>query len=103
MEIYQGLLYPHLRQAHDRIYFGAWRGSSPSLADLKEAQRQLGCFLDGLERELQRAGGDSPGRARSAYGLRESGCLRWHDNNHVLLWPRSLLIWRGNGIFEHGT
>ena len=28
MEIYRGLLYAHLREAHDRIYFGAWRGSS---------------------------------------------------------------------------
>lgn len=58
---YQGLMYPHLREIHDRIYFGAWRGPSPSLPDLQEVTRQLGKFLDALEDEL---GQDSPGRAR---------------------------------------
>ena len=61
MEIYQGLLYPNLREAHDRIYFGAWRGSSPTLGDLVEARRQLECFLDALEQELRQA---SPPGAR---------------------------------------
>jgi len=71
MEIYRDLLYPHLRQAHDRTYFGAWRGSSPTLVDLVEAQRQLKCFLDALEQELQEA--TPPGaseylaKARDAY------------------------------------
>jgi hypothetical protein len=55
MEIYRGLLYPHLRKAHDRIYFGAWRGSSPTVGDLVDARRQLECFLDALEQELQQA------------------------------------------------
>jgi hypothetical protein len=71
MEIYRGLLYPHLREAHDRIYFGPWRGSSPTASDLLEARRQLDHFLDALEQELQPAG--PPGameylaRARDAY------------------------------------
>jgi len=71
MEIYQGFLYPHLREAHDRVFFGAWRGSSPTVADLKEAQGHLGRFLDGLGRELQQA--SPPGaqeylaKAREAY------------------------------------
>jgi hypothetical protein len=56
MEIYRGLLYPHLREAHDRIYFGAWRGPSPTLTDLSEAHQQLGRFLDGLEQELHGTG-----------------------------------------------
>ena len=56
MEIYRGLLYPHLREVHDRIYFGAWRGPSPTLADLSEAHQQLGHFLDALEQELQGTG-----------------------------------------------
>lgn len=55
MEIYRNLLYPHLREVHDRIYFGAWRGSSPALVDLVEARRQLGDFLGALEQELQQA------------------------------------------------
>ena len=55
MEIYRDLLYPDLREAHDRIYFGAWRGSSPTPGDLVEAWRQLECFLNALEQELQRA------------------------------------------------
>lgn len=71
MDIYRALLYPDLREAHDRIYFGAWRGSSPTLADLKEAHQQLGRFLAALERELQH--GSPPGgneylaKAREAY------------------------------------
>ena len=58
---YQGLMYPHLREIHDRIYFGAWRGPSPTLSDLQDVTRQLGEFLDALEQELHQ---DSPGRAR---------------------------------------
>jgi hypothetical protein len=70
-DIYRGLQYPALREAHDRIYFGAWRGSSPTLGDLQEAHRRLGGFLDALERELQQASPagtrDYLARAREAY------------------------------------
>jgi hypothetical protein len=71
MEIYRGLLYPHLREAHDRIYFGAWRGSSPTVDDLLEARHQLEYFLDALEEELHQV--SPPGaeeylaKARDAY------------------------------------
>jgi len=71
MGIYRGLLYPDLREAHDRIYFGAWRGSSPTPSDLKDAHQQLGRFLDALEQELHQ--GSPPGgneylaKAREAY------------------------------------
>lgn len=58
---YQGLRYADLREAHDRIYFGAWRGTSPTLLCIQEAYRQLGSFLDALEQTL---GPDSPGRAK---------------------------------------
>jgi hypothetical protein len=61
MEIYRDLLYSHLREAHDRIYFGAWRGSSPTASDLLKARRQVECFLDALEQELRQA---SPPGAR---------------------------------------
>ena len=71
MEIYQGLLYPHLRKAHDRIYFGAWRGSSPTLVDLVEARRQLECFLGALDQELQQ---DSPPGAREYLAKARDAC-----------------------------
>lgn len=58
---YKGLRYPELREAHDRIYFGRWRGSSPTLAHLLDAYRQLGGFLDALEQTLAP---DNSGRAR---------------------------------------
>lgn len=58
---YRDLSYPHLREAHDRIYFGAWRGSSPTMGDLRDVYRQLGNFLETLEQELRQ---DSPRRTR---------------------------------------
>jgi len=58
---YLGLPYAHLREMHDRIYFGHWRGSSPTLAHLLDAYRQLGGFLDALEQTLAP---DSSGRAK---------------------------------------
>jgi hypothetical protein len=71
MEIYRGLLYPHLRAAHDRIYFGGWRGSSPTVDDLLEARRQLVCFLDALEEELHKTSPQGAkeylAKARDAY------------------------------------
>jgi hypothetical protein len=71
MDIYEGLQYAELRRVHDRVYFGAWRGSSPGLSDLKKAYHQLGRFLDALEHELHQA--SPPGaedylaKAREAY------------------------------------
>jgi len=58
---YQGLSFPHLRLAHDRIYFGAWRGSAPTQVDLQDVYLQLRRFLDLLEQELRP---DSPERAK---------------------------------------
>ncbi len=58
---YQGLKFPELREAHDRIYFGPWRGSSATLLHLEEAYRQLESFLDALEQTLDP---DSPERAK---------------------------------------
>lgn len=53
---YRGLLYTHLQEAHDRLYFGPWRGSSASARDLQRAYHQLGRYLDALEREVSKAG-----------------------------------------------
>jgi hypothetical protein len=71
MEIYRGLLYARLREAHDRIYFGAWRGSSPTLGDLVEARRQLESFFGALEQELQQA---SPPGAREYLAKARETC-----------------------------
>ena len=49
---YRGLLYAHLQEGHDRLYFGPWRSSSASARDLQRAHHQLGRYLDALEREV---------------------------------------------------
>lgn len=73
MEIYRGLAYPQLRAAHDRVYFGAWRGTSPTAADLEEARARLGAFLDALEEALRQGQAAPAGvqdylaKAREAY------------------------------------
>ncbi len=53
---YRGLLYAHLRQAHDHLYYGPWRGLSASVLDLQRAHHQLGEYLEALEREVSEAG-----------------------------------------------
>ncbi len=53
---YRGLLYAHLQEAHDRLYFGPWRSSSASARDLQRGYYQLGRYLDALEREVSKAG-----------------------------------------------
>ena len=73
MGIYQGLHFPHLREAHDRIYFGAWRGPSPTPSDLREARQQLERFLDALEEELQ--GASPPGATEYLAKAREASRL----------------------------
>ncbi len=53
---YRGLLYAHLREAHDRLYYGPWRGLSASVRDLQRAYHQLGGYLETLERGVANAG-----------------------------------------------
>src|SRR3990172_5771623 len=53
---YRGLLYAHLQEFHDRLYYGHWRSSSASVRDLQRAYYQLGRYLDVLEREVSKAG-----------------------------------------------
>lgn len=72
-------MYPHLRRIHDRIYFGAWRGS-PSPTDLQEVYRQLGSFLDTLEQELYQ---DSPPRAKE-YLVRARETYRQADPERII-------------------
>lgn len=53
---YRGLLYAHLQEGHDRLYYGPWRSLSASARDLQRAHHQLGAYLDALEREVARIG-----------------------------------------------
>jgi hypothetical protein len=53
---YRGLLYAHLQESHDRLYYGHWRSSSASVRDLRRAHHQLRSYLEALEREVSKAG-----------------------------------------------
>ena len=53
---YRGLLYAHLREAHDHLYYGPWRGFSASILDLQRAYHQLEEYLETLEGEVAEAG-----------------------------------------------
>jgi hypothetical protein len=107
MDIYRGLQYPELREAHDRIYFGAWRGSSPTLADLTEAHDRLRCFLDALERELAHA--SAPGtheylaKARAALGQAAAGDAVLLAINNALSYGHRVLdrLLRAKGEGNH--
>jgi len=52
---YRGLPFAHLREAHDRLYYGAWRSPAATVLDLGRAYRQLGRYLDTLSREIERS------------------------------------------------
>ncbi len=52
---YRGLSFAHLREAHDRLYYGAWRTPAATVLDLKRAYRQIDCYLDALSGEIERS------------------------------------------------
>jgi hypothetical protein len=54
---YRALPFAHLREAHDRLYYGAWRSPAASVMDFRRAHRQLGRYLDALSREIDRSRG----------------------------------------------
>lgn len=53
---YTGLLFGRIREIHDQVYFGRWRGEGATDGDLQVARRQIGEFVDLLVRET----GSSP-------------------------------------------
>lgn len=70
---YDGLTYRQIRELHDRIYFGRWRGASGTDDDLERVWRQLQEYVKLLSAEV---GPDGPsdqhdylGRAKSALAL----------------------------------
>ena len=52
---YRELEFANLREAHDRLYYGAWRGPVPTEQDAKRAYFQMGRYLGALADEVQRA------------------------------------------------
>ena len=54
---YTELSFGWIREIHDQVYFGPWRGPSPTDDDLLQAHRQLSEFIEMLKAE---AGTDPP-------------------------------------------
>ncbi len=52
---YRGLPFAHLREAHDRLYYGAWRSPAATVLDFRRAYRQIERHLDALSREIERS------------------------------------------------
>jgi hypothetical protein len=52
---YRDSPFAHLREAHDRLYYGAWRSPAATVLDLRRAYRQLDRYLDTLSREIERS------------------------------------------------
>jgi len=69
---YRALEFANLREAHDRLYYGAWRGPAPTDQDARRAYFQMGRYLSALAEEVQRARSidarRSLAKARAAYG-----------------------------------
>ncbi len=69
---YHELPFAHLREAHDRLYYGPWRGPSATPRDHQRAFFQLGRYLGSLAAEVQRARSIEArnylAKARAAYG-----------------------------------
>lgn len=59
---YRGLPFAHLREAHDRLFYGAWRSPAATERDFRRAYRQLSRYLSALRGEIE--------RSRSAEGRR---------------------------------
>lgn len=52
---YRGLPFAHLMEAHDRLYYGAWRSPAATERDNERASRQIDRYLDALRREVDRS------------------------------------------------
>ena len=63
--LYAGLQYPHIRELHDQIYFGRWRGVSGTDDDLEQVWQQLQGYVKLLEAEV---GPDAPSDQRDYLG-----------------------------------
>jgi hypothetical protein len=91
---YRGLLYAHLREAHDRLYYGRWRTTSATNRDLSRASDQLYDYLDALRQEVAQTG-DAEARehlskALEAYRMAE-GKLELLHLDHALSYAHHAL------------
>ena len=70
---YLGLAHAAIRELHDKIYFGRWRGVSGTDDDLEQVWQQLQGYVKLLEAEVGPAAPsdqrDYLGKAKSALGL----------------------------------
>ncbi len=54
---YSGLPFAHLRESHDRLYYGSWRSPAATASDFRRAYRQIGRYLAALAHEIERSRG----------------------------------------------
>lgn len=102
---YRELPFANLREAHDRLYYGSWRGPAASSRDAQRAYYQLGRYLGILADEVQRARSLEArsylAKARAAYtkadpeAAGEEAALRSLDN--ALSYAHSAL----NALLRH--
>ena len=108
---YAGLSYPRIRELHDQIYFGRWRGSTGTDNDLEKVWRQLQEYLKLLAAEV---GHDAPsaqrdylGKAKSALALSDPrtnrGSELFQAINSTLSYGHSVLnlLLRSRGEANH--
>ena len=108
---YAGLMYPHIRELHDQIYFGGWRGVSGTDGDLEQVWQQLQGYVKLLEAEV---GPDAPsdqrdylGKAKSALALSDPrtnhGSELFQAINATLSYGHSVLnlLLRSRGEASH--
>lgn len=108
---YAGLTYPQIRELHDRIYFGKWRGATGTDDDLEKVWRQLKGYVKLLEAEV---GPDAPssqrdylGKAKSALALSDPrtnrGSELFQAINATLSYGHSVLnlLLRSRGEANH--
>lgn len=109
--LYAGLLYPDIRELHDRIYFGRWRGASGTDDDLEKVWRQIQEYVNLLAAEV---GPDAPsdqrdylGKAKSALALSDPrashGSELFQAINATLSYGHSVLnlLLRSRGQANH--
>ena len=108
---YAGLRYPHIRELHDQIYFGGWRGASGTDDDLEKVWRQIQEYVNLLAAEV---GPDAPsdqrdylGKAKSALALSDPytnpGSELFQAINATLSYGHSVLnlLLRSRGEASH--
>lgn len=109
--LYDGLQYPRIRECHDQIYFGRWRGVSGTDDDLEDVWRQLREYVQLLAAEV---GPDAPldqrdylGKAKAALALSDPRANRGSELlqaiNATLSYGHSVLnlLLRSRGEANH--